>query len=1042
MERSPSSATASTTSTAPRSRSTIPPIPTPDRRPTVGATDFTIEFWIKGALADNRGSTRCGNTYGWIDGNTVIDRDRYNQPRSFGISLGNGRIAFGVNVANNVMTLCGSRNVLDGQWHHVAVTRARSSGTMRLFVDGIADGSATGPTGDLSYPDNGVPGNYCSGSCAFSDPYIVIGAEKHDAGPGYPSFSGFFDELRLSTTLRYGGNFSVPAQPFTVDGATAALYHLDASSGTTVADAAGTSPGFLRVGGNPQGPLWSTDTPFPGGGPGTLSLQSATYTVNENGSAATVTVERTGGSTGSASVTYQTSGGTATPGADYNGVSGTLNWASGDVQPKTFSISLLDDTVDEPDETVGIQLTGSSGASLGTPSAATLTIVDNEATVQHGSLRFSSASYGVGEGGGSINVTVNRINGTDGAVSVNFATGTGTALADSDYTTQAGTLNWAAGDATARVITVPILEDAQYEGTESFTVTLSAPGGGAALASPSTATVSITENDAVPVPGSLQFAAGSYSLNEGAGWVTLTVNRVSGSAGAVSVNFNSSNGTATSGSDFTAQSGTLSWGAGDASARTIVVPIANDTQVEASESFSLTLSSPSGGASLGSPSTASVSIVDNDTSTPPPGALQFSAATYQVAESGGSILITARRVNGSGGVVAVSYATSNGTASAGADYTARSGVLSWPDGDVSDKTFAVSIASDTLAEGNETGPSGGATLGTPSTSVLTIADSTANPGGGFTDAFERPNGAAIGNGWTESDPNAFSLSAGRAAKNTSAGSSGDALVYRPATENLGDVEIAVEMRLTSSNVGYPQIFTRLQTGSLGTGTVVRYVLYVNGMLNNAVLARQNGSSLVTLGTLNLSPSLNTMDTFRLRMRTSGTSPVAVAAFIERNVAGAWQIIGQVSVNDSAAARIASSGSTGFGGFTESTYSFDNFVRTALGAGGAVAGSPPSAFELWPSQAMAGESGLIVVVNGADFTPDSRVRWNGEERATTFVSPTELEAQIDARDLSAAGSASIDVYTPGPGGGLSNLRPFTISPAVAAVRTAPQPRAAQ
>src|SRR5688572_13068483 len=238
----------------------------------IGATNFTIEFWIKGTLTDNRGTVRCGATYGWIDGNTVFDRDRYNQTRAFGLSLGNGRVAFGVNISNNVQTLCGSRNVLDGAWHHVAVTRDSTSGQLRLFVDGVADGTATGPAGDLSYPDNGQPGNYCGGSCSFSDPYIVLAAEKHDAGSSYPSFRGFLDELRLSTTLRYSGAFTRPTQPFAIDGSTAALYHFDASSGTVVTDARGLSHGFLKVGGSPQGPLWSTDTPFPSGGGGALEL--------------------------------------------------------------------------------------------------------------------------------------------------------------------------------------------------------------------------------------------------------------------------------------------------------------------------------------------------------------------------------------------------------------------------------------------------------------------------------------------------------------------------------------------------------------------------------------------------------------------------------------------------------------------------------------------------------------------------------------------------------------------------------------------------
>ncbi len=351
--------------------------------------------------------------------------------------------------------------------------------------------------------------------------------------------------------------------------------------------------------------------------------------------------------------------------------------------------------------------------------------------------------------------------------------------------------------------------------------------------------------------------------------IALTVNRVSGSSGAITVNYASSNGSATSGSDFTAQAGTLSWNAGDASARTINVPILNDTLVESTESFGMTLSAPTGGATLTTPSSATISITDNDSAPPPAGSLQFSAAAYQVAESGGSIVIAVRRVSGTGGAVSVSYSTANGSATAGSDYTAASGVLSWPAGDATDKSFSIPVATDALLESAETvnltltNPTGGASLGTPATSVLTITDSTASPGT-FTDAFERPNGAALGNGWVERDPNAFSISAGRALKNSSSGVGGDALVYRPATENSTDVEAIAEMRLTTTSVGYPQVFTRLQTAGLGTtGPVVRYVLYVNGSTTSVVLARQVSSGLTTLATFNLSPQLNTTDIYRL-----------------------------------------------------------------------------------------------------------------------------------------------------------------------------------
>jgi hypothetical protein len=232
----------------------------------VGASDFTIEFWVKGTRAENRQpAVQCGFDVSWIDGNIVIDRDRFNQGRKFGISFGAGRVAFGVTgPGTGDRTLCGSSDVLDGLWHHVAVQRRRSDGFLWIFVDGRLESSGDGPDGDVSYPDDGVPGNFCNGPCVHSDPFLVFAAEKHDAGPAYPSFSGWLDEVRLSHTLRYAGPFARPTAPFAPDAATAALYHCDESSGTALVDAMGASPGERRFGGSPAGPLYGTDTPFTG----------------------------------------------------------------------------------------------------------------------------------------------------------------------------------------------------------------------------------------------------------------------------------------------------------------------------------------------------------------------------------------------------------------------------------------------------------------------------------------------------------------------------------------------------------------------------------------------------------------------------------------------------------------------------------------------------------------------------------------------------------------------------------------------------------
>jgi hypothetical protein len=236
----------------------------------VGATDFTVEFWVRGNRAENGAPwIGCGTNTNWIYGNVIFDRDRFMQGNDFGISFGAGRVAFGARLSGS-RTICGTTDVLDGLWHHVAVQRRRSDGWMWLYVDGVLEAQADGPNGDISYPDAGVPGYHCGPSgdqqCTQSDPFIVLGAEKHDVSSNFPSFSGFFDELRISRILRYGGNFARPVAAFTADASTVGLYHFDEGQGSIAYDtsgaAGGPSDGELRYGGNPAGPVWTTESPF------------------------------------------------------------------------------------------------------------------------------------------------------------------------------------------------------------------------------------------------------------------------------------------------------------------------------------------------------------------------------------------------------------------------------------------------------------------------------------------------------------------------------------------------------------------------------------------------------------------------------------------------------------------------------------------------------------------------------------------------------------------------------------------------------------
>ncbi len=432
---------------------------------------------------------------------------------------------------------------------------------------------------------------------------------------------------------------------------------------------------------------------------------------------ATVTVTRTGDAESAVSVNLATSDGTATAGSDYTALALTLDFASGETS-KNVPVLITNDTTDEPDETVNLTLSNpTGGAALGSPSTATLTIMDddappalsiNDVTVTEGNAGTTTATF---------NVTLSPASGK--TVTVNFSTADNTATSGSDYLSHSGILTFDPGQ-TLQTIAVSVNGDTLDEPDESFFVNLSSPSNATIADGQGVGT--ITDDDAPPT-----LSISDVTVTEGHTGTTdavfnLTLSAASGQT--VTVSFATADNTATAGSDYQATAGSVTFNPGETS-KPITVLVIGDTVGEADETFFVNLSNPinatiSDGQGVGT-------IIDDEA-----GAVRFSGADYVAAENGGAATITVTRVNGSAGAVAVNYATSDGTATAGADYTAASGTLDFAAGEVS-KTFTVTILDDTLAEGGETinlalsNPAGGAVLGSPSTATLTITDNESPP---------------------------------------------------------------------------------------------------------------------------------------------------------------------------------------------------------------------------------------------------------------------------------------------------------------------------
>lgn len=462
--------------------------------------------------------------------------------------------------------------------------------------------------------------------------------------------------------------------------------------------------------------------------PGTLNFSRTNFSVNETGSVVSaVTITRTGGSSGAITARVTPSNGTAIAPGDYNASAITVSFASGETI-KTVNIPIVNDTRYEPNETVNLTLSNpTGGAVIGTASRSLLTIIDNDA--RPGKIQFSESSFVVNENGTAINsVLLVRSGGSNGAVTATVNLANGTAIAPGDYNNTPIIVTFADKES-YKVVNVPIVDDSLLENNETINLSLANPTGGASLGTLSSALLTIIDNE--PKPGTFAFSRPTFSVNENGTPVTaVTINRTAGTAGSASVRVTPSNGTAIAPGDYSASPITVSFAAGQTT-KTVVIPIVNDTLAEAYETVNLTLSNPSSGALLGTQTTSVLTILDDE---PKPGTLSFSSTNYSVNENGTPInSIVISRINGSLGNVGVTLTTSAGTATTPSDYSNTTITVSFAAAQTS-RTVTIPVVNDTLVEADETirltiaNPTGGAILGTPATSTLTIVDNDAKRG--------------------------------------------------------------------------------------------------------------------------------------------------------------------------------------------------------------------------------------------------------------------------------------------------------------------------
>lgn len=416
---------------------------------------------------------------------------------------------------------------------------------------------------------------------------------------------------------------------------------------------------------------------------------------NAGATAANFTITRSGNTSGASTVSWATTNGTAIAGTDYIAVAATpVSFAAGETS-KPVSVAVNGDALTELNETFNVVLSVPTGATI-SDAAGIGTVLNDDGPAY---LSMSDAVVTEGNAGTTTAAfTMTRAGNTTGASTVSYATANATAVAPGDYTAVPVTpVTFAAGE-TSKPVSVTVNGDVADEANETFTVTLSAATG-AVLADPVGIGTIVDDEGTVTAGPTTFYSVTDVPVTEGdAGTTpaTFTVTRTGNTAGTGSVTYVTANNTAVAPADYTAATATvLSFAAGE-TAKPVTVNVVGDSLIEVDETFKLNLSAPVGG--VLSDNSGLATVVNDDFAA-------YAVNDLQATEGSAGTTVATFNVTRSGNTAAagsVTYRTTNGTAVAPGDYTAKTAtVLSFAAGETS-KPVTVNVAGDTATEADET----------------------------------------------------------------------------------------------------------------------------------------------------------------------------------------------------------------------------------------------------------------------------------------------------------------------------------------------------
>jgi Tol biopolymer transport system component len=361
---------------------------------------------------------------------------------------------------------------------------------------------------------------------------------------------------------------------------------------------------------------------------GRVSFAQHVFAVNESAGQAVVTVTRTPGATGAATVAYTTLGGTATPGSEFTPTSGTLDFAPGE-ESKQFVVPVLNDAADEVDENVIVSLTDETGGSVGEPSFAAVVIADDDPSPR---LSVSDARVGEGDGGtAQLTFLVTLSEPSPRTITARVVTQNGTATGGpfgpgSDFEPLNGTYTFPPGT-TRGLLRVTVWPDTTPEPDETFSVVFSNP---VAVEIEDGVGVGTIADDDGPAFTKVQFSSTAQTVSETAGRLDVQVTRTGDLSAPSSVGYWSLDLSTSPRTDYTAPAGVIDFAAGESS-RTLSVFITDDAFREEDESFLLLLFAPRG-CTIGANGFVNVTIKSDDAADGPSPARQQGDTSFFVRQ--------------------------------------------------------------------------------------------------------------------------------------------------------------------------------------------------------------------------------------------------------------------------------------------------------------------------------------------------------------------------------------------------------------------------